>query len=150
MDGSRCLFAVASLTLAESCQRIRGNDACTWVLDTPTFQQARWPDWQGHGGPPAHAVGAPAIVGRPGRPVATQLFDPNQPPRPVAPVAPAPAARPPAPAAGPAESSNTAIAPARGSSRRAHPTDLFDPAAKSDTTPAGREIPTHLFDPNEL
>jgi hypothetical protein len=134
------------LVYVESCQRIRGSFACTWVLDTPTFQQARWPDWQRQSGPPGHAFGAPSS-GNPSRPVATQLFDPSQPPRPVM---PAPAVRPRATDASPASSSHTATTPARGAARRAHPTDLFDPAADSDTSPAGREIPTNLFEPNEL
>jgi len=140
------------LVYVESCQRIRGKDACTWMLDTPTFEQARWPDWQGHGGPPAHTLGQPATYGSSGRPVATQLFDPRQP---AAAAPPAGTVVRPVPSASFAKKSSITVAPARGAPRRAHPTDLFDPAGQPGTSPAtanpeGREIPTHLFDPSEL
>ncbi|MBW2524161.1 MAG: hypothetical protein JRI23_08295 [Deltaproteobacteria bacterium] len=135
------------LVYVESCQRIRGAHACTWILDTPTFQQARWPDWQGHGGPPGHAVGRPAGHGQPPRPVATQLFGPVSPPLPTG---PPPPANPPEAAADDPSAPATGVAPARGSARRPHHTDLFDPTVEGSSPPEGREIPTNLFDPHEL
>jgi len=33
------------LIYVESCQDIRGESACTWVLNTPTFLQTQWPQW---------------------------------------------------------------------------------------------------------
>jgi hypothetical protein len=92
------------LLYVESCQRIRGKHECTWVLDTPTFAQAQWPQLYAPRGAPTYVLMGPAQAGT--RPLATTLFDGRAPappgPTPPAPGGQGPAAPPPAASYAPA------------------------------------------------
>ena len=145
------------LVYVQSCQRIRGQHECTWVLNTPTFAQTQWPAHQRSTHPPGYVFVGERRTDAQGRPVATELFDPRGLPVPTRtrwPTTPPskPAAKGPAAPAG----TQAPIAPARGASGRASPTDLFGtrgqpgPGTPGATRPAGRHMPTELFEPNEL
>ena len=148
------------LVYVESCQDIRGEQACTWVMNTPTYAQTLWPGLIGQ--QPTTVVFQQRLPAQP-RSVATALFDPNAPP-PAAgfgapiPGAPRPAAPAPGAATGPMPPRGTTIGEVEG---RPYSTDLFG-AAKSAATPtqpddtpeqgpdgkprAPKRIPTDLFD----
>lgn len=122
------------LLYVEDCQAIRGRTACTWKLDTASFEQTQWPH--------TAAKPAPATVVIMPQPVAS-----HAPPTDASEGVTAP---PPPPVAGPAAS----LPPVAGSAASLPPVaSSAAPAATSEPVPppgraqaGGREIPVDLFD----
>lgn len=145
------------LVYVQSCQRIRGEHECTWVLNTPTFAQTQWPAYQRSAQPRGYVFVREPPADTQGRPVATELFDQSSPGRThpawSTPMPTGPAASQPAAPAG----TQAPIGPAPGpASSRPSPTELFGPAGAPGSAPsgspgpAGRHLPTELFEPHEL
>jgi hypothetical protein len=120
------------LLYVESCQRIRGKHACAWVLDTPTFVQAQWPQWYAAPRPATYVVVQPAPG--PERIMATTLFEGPAP-------APTPSATGQATPAGTAGSLPAAASPAKPPpSSRGDSSGLF-PDPFGSAAPGGTAAP---------
>jgi hypothetical protein len=154
------------LLYVESCQDIRGAQACTWVMNTPTFVQTQWP---GLLTPQPTTVVVQQQLPAPSlRPHATSLFDPGAraptavPPQPGSRggTVPSAGAKPGAGAGAGAEAGRgTTLGEPEG---RSYSTDLFgttpgpgqptppedapDDAGSKDKPRSGKRISTDLFD----
>jgi hypothetical protein len=112
------------LLYVESCQDIRGEQACTWVMNTPTFMQTMWPSLLAP--QPTTVIVQQRLPAPSSRPVATALFDPSSasPPAESSSGGRAPSGAGPAGSAGSAPGKGAAVGEVEG---RPFSTDLFDP-----------------------
>jgi hypothetical protein len=125
------------LLYVESCQQIRGEHACTWVMNTPTFMQTMWPSLLAP--QPTTVIVQQRLPAPSSRPVATALFDPGNAPLSAGPSRARPSssdvaiggAGPDSPA-GAAAGKGAAVGEVEG---RPYSTDLFD-ATPSPRRPA--------------
>jgi hypothetical protein len=152
------------LVYVESCQDIRGELVCTWIMNSPTYWQTMWP---GLLAPQPTVIVQQQLSPQPARPVATALFDPNAALPTGNPGMPQPAATGTAPGGPSAPATPSTAAPGQGAAPsevegRPYSTDLFGPTpsprkpAKPDGRPEGSgaktepppapPFPTDLFD----